>query len=56
MDPQDRIDMVMEYASEHPRFDTTFIESLQDALNQYGSLTHGQSAALDNIIAKFGIE
>lgn len=53
MDDQEMIDIVMEYGAGHSNFDTSFAESLQEKLDEYGSLTEGQRTALDNIIEKF---
>lgn len=56
MDEQEKIDMVMTWADEKDRgFDTEFVESLQESLDNYGSLTVAQENALDNIIEQWHI-
>lgn len=56
MSDEEKIEMVLEWAEDHPNFDTTFIESLQEALQQYDELTPAQSKGLDNIIYRFRIK
>lgn len=56
MSDEEKIEMVLEWAEDHPNFDTTFIESLQEALQQYDELTPAQSRGLDNIIYRFRIQ
>lgn len=53
---EEKIDMILEWADEHPEFDAEFVEDLQDKFETYGRLTENQEAALDNIIEKWGIE
>lgn len=50
------IALIMDWASEHPEFDTEFVERLSEQLDKRGYLTEKQSAALENIIERFGIE
>jgi hypothetical protein len=50
----DRIDLILDWAENHPKFDTTFVESLRDSNRD--APTEAQSNALDNIIERFGIE
>ena len=56
MDDEQKIDMVLEWAESRPNFDTEFIHSLKEALDEYDELTYSQSEALDNIIKKFRIK
>ena len=56
MEDCEKIEMVLEWAYKHPKFDTSFIESLEEALSKYDYLTDAQSEALDNIIKKFRIK
>ena len=51
-----RTELVMEWADDHYWFDTAFVESLQTWISEKGPLTDGQREALDNIIAKLGID
>lgn len=39
MDDQNKITAIMEWAGDHPNFDTSFIENLQEQINFRGSLT-----------------
>ena len=55
MSEEEKIVMVLEWAEENPNFDISFIESIAEALAEYGSLTYYQGKALDNIIRKFRI-
>jgi len=55
MDTIDRIDGVLDWAEEHPTFDTDFVESLKEQYNEKGELTMNQEQALDNIIERFDI-
>lgn len=55
MTDEEKIELIMEYAEKHPKFETGFVESLENFLDKFGSLTENQSAALDNIIYKFRI-
>jgi hypothetical protein len=49
----EKIELIREYAEDHPSFDLGFVESVADALDYYGELTESQADALDNIIFKF---
>lgn len=53
---EEKLEMVLNWAEDHPKFDTGFVESLQDALETYGRLTEAQGNALDNIIDRFRID
>jgi hypothetical protein len=48
--------MVLDWAEQHPEFDESFVKSLAEKLESFGSLTSGQSDALDNIIEKWRID
>ena len=52
-DDQELLEICDEYAEDHPSFNTEFIDSLKDALEEYDELTCGQRSALENIIKKF---
>lgn len=56
MSDEEKIEMVLEWAEDHPKFDTSFVESLREALEQYDELTPSQSHALNNIIERFRIK
>ena len=47
------IEIVQEYGERHGSFDTSFADSLEDALSEYDELTCGQRGALENIVLKF---
>lgn len=49
------IDQILEWAEEHPEFDTDFVTSLQSQLRSRGELSDKQSQALHNIIEKYDI-
>ena len=52
----EKVEAILEWASERPDFDTDFIDSLYERLEKGFSLTDGQETALENIIEKWGIE
>lgn len=56
LEPDEKIEMVLEWAKDKPKFDTEFIESLNEFFENNGHLTESQEDALDNIIHKWGIE
>ena len=56
MGDEEKIQMILDWADTQKSFDTTFVEELSDKLGEWGELTDGQSAALDNIIEKWHIE
>lgn len=56
MDEESKIQAIREYAEDHPKFDTDFLDSVEAALAKYGRLTESQSRALDNIIEGYRIE
>jgi len=51
-----KIEMILEWAEEHPEFDTSFVESLKSWYDRGVELSERQEEALDNIIEKFDIE
>ena len=55
MNDFERIEMVLDWAEDHPDFDTTFVENLKVWLSTRDRLTDGQSAALDRIIEGYRI-
>jgi len=52
----DLIDLIYEYAADHKSFDTEFVDSISEALEQYGELTYSQSSACENIVKRFRME
>lgn len=50
------IDAILEWAEDHPEFDTGFVESVEAQLHQHGHLSIAQLNALENIAEKFSIE
>ena len=56
MDDQEKIDLILDWAESHPEFDPEFVDTMQNALERFGSLTPAQSDALDNIITRFRID
>lgn len=51
----EKIDAILDWAEEHPEFDTDFVESLASQLEDKGELSENQEDALDNIIEKWHI-
>lgn len=51
----DLIERIMAWAEDRPSFDTSFVESLQGQLEERGSLSPKQIAALENIASRFNI-
>lgn len=49
------IERIMTWAEDRPSFDTSFVESLQGQLEERGSLSPKQIAALENIASRFNI-
>lgn len=52
----EKVDAVLEWAEDHPGFDTEFIESLQERLMLGKPLTTNQEAALEKLITRWNIE
>lgn len=50
------IDRILLWANDVPNFDTTFVETMQDSLDEYGYLTNAQFVALETIIEKWRVE
>jgi SUMO ligase MMS21 Smc5/6 complex component len=50
-----RIQLIKQWAVDHPSFDTTFVDSVEDCMYQHDGITTRQSNALDNIIARWRI-
>jgi hypothetical protein len=46
---QEMIDEIMDIADRQTWFDTSFVESCDEALTKYGSLTERQIAAIERI-------
>lgn len=55
MTNDEMIELCKEYAEDHPTFSLDFVESLEDAISEYGDLTDSQRTALENIVARFHI-
>jgi hypothetical protein len=49
----EKIQEIQEYAADHPDFDTTFIDSLEQQYLERGTLSEKQVEALDNILEKW---
>lgn len=47
---------MLQWAEEHPNFDTSFVVSLDDFLAENEYLTDKQEASLDRIIESFHID
>jgi hypothetical protein len=56
MGDQEKIELILDWANEHPKFDPTFVEELSHKISEYGELTESQSEALDNIIERWHIQ
>lgn len=54
-DPQELIGRILEWAESNDSFDTSFVESMQEALDQRGGLSDRQLDALRNIIRRWRI-
>lgn len=50
-----KIERILEWAEENPKFDTEFVERLQDQLDRAGELSVDQIRALDNILERWRI-
>lgn len=55
MEPEEKIELILDWAKSHSSFDTEFVESVLEYFEEHYELTDAQDAALDNIIEKFGI-
>lgn len=55
-DAEEAIKAILEWAEDHPNFNTEFVESLSDRLESKGELSSNQEDALKNIIKKFRIK
>lgn len=53
---QDLIDRIMSWAKSHAKFDTSFVDGMQQQYEDKGSLSEKQLAALRNIISKWHID
>ena len=51
----DLIERILEWAEDHPWFDTGFVESLQSQLEERGTLSPRQIEGLENIASRFNI-
>lgn len=50
-----KCEAIMEYARKHPRFDTEFVESVMEQIENGREPSDTQEAAVDNIIDGFRI-
>ena len=50
---EELLQVALNYADDHPNFDRDFVDSLENALNEYDEFTDGQRSALQNIVLKF---
>lgn len=50
------IDKILKWADSHPHFDRSFVEAMQQRIQEQGFLTDGQLKALGNIASKWHIE
>ena len=55
-DTTDKINMILDWAEDHPTFDTEFVENIQSQFEDSGSISDAQDQALDNIIERWKIE
>lgn len=57
MDSQTKITIILDYFIDHPEknFDTSFLYSLQESIDEYGKLTPAQERAVENVITKWRI-
>lgn len=52
----DKLDAIMAWAEDQSDFDDSFILDLQERVENGSTLTAAQRNAVDNILARFGIE
>ena len=52
----EKCEMILNWALEHTSFDTTFVRSVMEYIDEHDYPTHAQEKALDNIIESFRIE
>lgn len=55
MDPIDMCEEILEWANSHPNFDTEFVLSVMDWINDGRDATNAQVEALENIMNGFSI-
>jgi hypothetical protein len=55
VDPAEMIETILTWAEDHPNFDTSFVDDLNDQLSS-GDLSDSQVTALENIIEKWRIQ
>lgn len=56
MTDKEKIEAILHWAQDHPKFDPGYVANLREKLEEHGQLTYGQSLALDNIIHKFRVK
>ncbi len=53
---EDKLGLISDWATEHPEFDTEFIDSLARQFEERGNLSNKQVEALSNIISKWEMD
>lgn len=56
VDDSTLVEAVLDWALEQPNFDTSFLESLQDWLDDNDCLTEGQRQAVEKIVHKYDVD
>jgi DNA polymerase III epsilon subunit-like protein len=51
-----KLERILAWADDHPDFDTTFVESVLEKLEDYGTLTEAQQNAIDRIIDRWDVD
>lgn len=47
------INVIIDYADEHEKFDPGYAHEMEAAIEEYGELTDAQREGLENIVKKF---
>lgn len=50
-----KLDRILQWSKKNPKFNTSFVNSLQESLQTFDSLTDSQEKAVNNILKKFRI-
>lgn len=53
---EEKFEKLFEFASEHPEFDTEFIDSVYKYFEENNDVSDRQFQALDRVIEKWGID
>lgn len=56
MDAEEMIEKILAWSEDHPKFDTSFIDDLNDQMSSGRTLSDSQVTALENIMEKWHIE